>query len=177
MNTETQINLLDYIKDVKDFPKEGIIFKDITPILLNPKAYQYCLNQLLEKSSSPKIKFDKIVGVESRGFWFGPAMAQQLNVGFVPVRKKGKLPGETISQNYNLEYGQDALEIHKNAICKGDRILIHDDLLASGGTVSAVEKLVAQLGGEVVGYNFVISLDSIFKDRSLNAPISSVLTF
>ena len=177
MNTETQINLLDYIKDVKDFPKEGIIFKDITPILLNPKAYQYCLSQLLEKSSSTTIKFDKIVGVESRGFWFGPAMAHQLKVGFVPVRKKGKLPGETISQNYNLEYGQDALEIHKNAICKGDRILIHDDLLASGGTVSAVEKLVAQLGGEVVGYNFVISLDSIFKDRSLNAPISSVLTF
>jgi len=177
MNTETQINLLDYIKDVKDFPKEGIIFKDITPILINPKAYRYCLNQLLEKSSSTTIKFDKIVGVESRGFWFGPAMAHQLNVGFVPVRKKGKLPGETISQNYNLEYGQDALEIHKNAICKGDRILIHDDLLASGGTVSAVEKLVAQLGGEVVGYNFVISLDSIFKDRSLNAPISSVLTF
>ena len=126
-----------YIRDIKDFPKPGINFKDITPLLNDPEARKECLQLLVSSLRDQKI--DKVVGVESRGFFFGMLLAQELNVGFVPVRKPKKLPFEVISASYELEYGTDTLEIHIDAIQKGEKILIHDDVLATGGTASNLE--------------------------------------
>lgn len=148
--------LESYIRDVQDFPKEGILFKDITPLLLNPLARAECLTILL--SSLKEIKIDKVIGVESRGFFFGILLAEALNVGFIPVRKPKKLPFETISASYDLEYGFDTLEMHIDAIQKGDKILIHDDVLATGGTAKAVCELVERLGGEIVQINFLMEI-------------------
>ncbi|OIQ18611.1 MAG: adenine phosphoribosyltransferase [Flavobacterium sp. MedPE-SWcel] len=150
------MELNNYIRDIQDFPKQGIIFKDITPLLSSPDATKYCLEILM--NSLNNIKIDKVVGVESRGFFFATLLAQELNAGFVPVRKPNKLPFDTISSTYTLEYGTDTLEIHTDAIKKGDRVLIHDDVLATGGTASAVCDLVEQLGGEIVQCNFLMEL-------------------
>ncbi|RTY95051.1 adenine phosphoribosyltransferase [Flavobacterium sp. GT3R68] len=150
------MSITNYIREVNDFPKPGINFKDITPLLNNPEARKDCL-ELLVKSLKGK-KIDKVVGVESRGFLFGMLLAQELNVGFVPVRKPKKLPYKTISASYALEYGNDTLEIHTDAIQKGEKILIHDDVLATGGTAKAVCELVEQLGGEIVQCNFLMEL-------------------
>lgn len=148
--------LTDYIRDIEGFPKPGINFKDITPLLNDPEVRKECL-QLLVKSLGDK-KIDKVVGVESRGFFFGMLLAQELNVGFVPVRKPKKLPFSVISASYELEYGSDTLEIHTDAIQKGEKILIHDDVLATGGTAKAVAELVEKLGGEIVQFNFLMEL-------------------
>ncbi len=145
-----------YIRDVKDFPKTGIVFKDITTLLKDAEALRAAGNQLYEFSKD--LKINKVVGIESRGFIYGLALADKLGAGFVPVRKPKKLPAETIREEYTLEYGTDALEIHKDAITKGDRVLIHDDLLATGGTASAACKLVEALGGEVLQLSFLIEL-------------------
>lgn len=153
MNTETLSKL---IRDVKNFPKEGIIFKDITTLLKNPDALPAVLDKLYDFAK--KLKVDKVAGIESRGFIFGLALATKLNVGFIPIRKPKKLPAETISQSYELEYGTDTIEIHKDAIEKGERVLIHDDLLATGGTAEAAVKLVEKAGGEVVQVSFLIEL-------------------
>ena len=150
------MSLEKYIRDIQDFPKEGIMFKDITPLLINAEARKKCLDLLVAAVSNQRI--DKVIGVESRGFFFGTLLAQELNAGFIPVRKPNKLPYETISATYDLEYGTDTLEIHADAIQKGDRILIHDDVLATGGTATAVCELVEQLGGEIVQCNFLIEL-------------------
>ena len=150
------MNIKSYIRDIQDFPKKGINFKDITPLLINPEATKQCLDLLLSSLKDKKI--DKVIGVESRGFFFGTLIAQKLNVGFIPVRKPNKLPFETISASYDLEYGSDVLEMHIDAIQKGDRVLIHDDVLATGGTAKAVCELVEQLGGEVVQCNFLMQL-------------------
>lgn len=150
------MSLEKYIRDIQDFPKEGIMFKDITPLLINAEARKKCLDLLVAAVSNQRI--DKVIGVESRGFFFGTLLAQELNAGFIPVRKPNKLPYETISATYDLEYGTDTLEIHADAIQKGDRILIHDDVLATGGTAKAVCGLVEQLGGEIVQCNFLIEL-------------------
>ncbi|WP_291274564.1 adenine phosphoribosyltransferase [Flavobacterium sp.] len=146
----------DFFRDIPNFPKEGILFKDITPLLLNPEATQFCLTTLAETIKDKKI--NKVVGVESRGFFFGMLLAQYLHAGFVPVRKPKKLPYKTISASYALEYGTDSLEIHVDAIQPGDKVLIHDDVLATGGTAEAVCKLVEQLGGEIVQINFLMEL-------------------
>ncbi len=146
----------DFFRDVPNFPKEGILFKDITPLLLNYEATQLCLDTLVSTALNRKI--NKVIGVESRGFFFGMLLAQKLNVGFVPVRKPNKLPYQTISASYALEYGTDSLEIHIDAIQPGDKVLIHDDVLATGGTAEAVCKLVEQLGGEIVQVNFLMEL-------------------
>lgn len=146
----------DFFRDIPNFPKEGILFKDITPLLLNPEATQLCLTTLAETIKDKKI--NKVVGVESRGFFFGMLLAQYLQAGFVPVRKPKKLPYKTISASYALEYGTDSLEIHVDAIQPGDKVLIHDDVLATGGTAEAVCKLVEQLGGEIVQINFLMEL-------------------
>jgi adenine phosphoribosyltransferase len=151
------LNLTDYIRTIKDFPKEGIQFKDITPLLLNPDATKACLNQLVSALNNQKI--DKVIGVESRGFFFGTLLAHELQAGFVPVRKPKKLPFDTLSASYELEYGFDTLEIHTDAIQKGDKVLIHDDVLATGGTAKAVCELVEKLGGEIVQCSFVMELD------------------
>ena len=148
--------LKKYIREVNDFPKKGIVFKDITPLLNDKTARNECLTILLSQLKGEKI--DKVIGVESRGFFFGILLAEALGVGFIPVRKPKKLPFQTISASYELEYGIDTLEIHIDAIKKGDRVLIHDDVLATGGTAKAVCELVEQLGGEIVQLNFLMEL-------------------
>ncbi|WP_281239543.1 MULTISPECIES: adenine phosphoribosyltransferase [Flavobacterium] len=150
------MSLKDYIRDIQGFPKEGIVFKDITPLLIDPNARKECLEILVSSVKGKKI--DKVIGVESRGFFFGMLLAQELNVGFVPVRKPNKLPFDTISASYDLEYGTDTLEIHTDAIQKGDRVLIHDDVLATGGTAKAVCELVERLGGVIVQCNFLMEI-------------------
>ena len=150
------MNFDKYIREVKDFPKSGISFKDITPLLNNAEATKACLDLLVSTLADKKI--DKVIGVESRGFFFGILLAQRLGVGFIPVRKPKKLPFDTISASYALEYGTDALEIHVDAIEKGENILIHDDVLATGGTAQAVCELVERLGGNIVQCNFLMEL-------------------
>ena len=160
------MSLEKYIRDIQDFPKEGIIFKDITPLLIDAQARKKCLDLLVAAVSHQRI--DKVIGVESSGFFFGTLLAQELNAGFIPVRKPNKLPYETISVTYDLEYGTDTLEIHADAIQKGDRILIHDDVLATGGTARAVCELVERLGGEIVQCNFLIELTFLNGRSKLN---------
>ena len=169
-------NLDYYIRDVKDFPKAGILFKDIAPLLQNPDAVQQCLDALVDAVGEQKI--DKVVGIESRGFFFGTLLAQALNAGFVPVRKSGKLPYNTIAETYSLEYGTDTLEIHEDAIHKGERVLIHDDVLATGGTAGAVCKLIERLGGEIVQCNFIMQLNFLNgKDKLEAYTVKSVLEY
>lgn len=166
----------DYIRDIQDFPKKGILFKDITPLLLSPKGTQECLEILLSNLKDKQI--DKVVGVESRGFFFGMLLARELNVGFVPVRKPNKLPFETLSASYDLEYGSDILEIHTDAIQKGDKVLIHDDVLATGGTAKAVCELVEKLGGEIVQCNFLMELTFLNgREKIANQKIFAALTY
>lgn len=170
------MQLLNYIRDIQGFPKEGILFKDITPLLIDPKARKECLEILISSLKDKKI--DKVIGVESRGFFFGTLIAQELNVGFVPVRKPNKLPYDTISASYELEYGSDTLEIHTDSIRKGDRVLIHDDVLATGGTAKAVCELVEQLGGEIVQFNFLMELSFLNgRDRIKGYDIFAAITY
>ena len=150
------MDLKAHIRNVKDFPKSGIMFRDITTLLKNPEAYTYTLEQLLDFAKDKKI--NKVVGIESRGFIFGSVLAHKLNCGFIPVRKPGKLPAEKVSISYSLEYGEDRLEMHKDAIEPGDKVLVHDDLLATGGTMNAVCQLIEQLGGEIVQVSFIVEL-------------------
>ena len=165
-----------YIRDINDFPKPGIVFKDITPLLNNPKATQLCLQELLSQVGEQAV--DKVVGMEARGFFFGTLLAQALHAGFIPVRKSGKLPYKTISETYALEYGNDVLEIHVDAIKPGDRVLIHDDVLATGGTAEAVCKLVERLGGIIVQCNFIMELGFLNgKDRLAPHTVSAALTY
>lgn len=151
------MNIESYIRDIPNFPKEGIVFKDITPLLNNAEARAEVLKQI--KAKLPEVNIDKVVGVESRGFFFGILLAQELGAGFVPIRKKGKLPFDTLSASYDLEYGTDNLEIHTDAIQKGENVLIHDDVLATGGTIKVVTELVEKLGGNIVQINFLMELE------------------
>ena len=157
------MNLQDYIRDIQDFPKPGIGFKDRTALLISPEASPFSIETVVNQLQDQKI--DKVIGVESRGFFFGILLAQKLNGGFSPVRKPKKLPFTTISASYELEYGTDTLEMHVDAIQPGDKILIHDDVLATGGTAKAVCELVEQLGGEIVQMNFLMEL-SFLNGRS-----------
>lgn len=155
------------LRDVADFPKPGIIFKDITPILKDPQLCDEITAAMV--SQVKHLKIDVVAGIESRGFLFGLALAQALNVPFVPIRKAGKLPYKTVQQSYDLEYGSATLEVHEDAFTAGQRVLIHDDLLATGGTVVAASQLVQQLNAEVVGYSFLISLDFLNGKSRLDA--------
>ena len=152
MSTE----LKKHIRNIQDFPKKGIVFRDITTLLKNPSALSQAFDELYD--STKELMVDKVVGIESRGFIFGAMLAQRLNVGFVPVRKPGKLPAETEKEFYDLEYGKDSIEIHKDAIRSGEKVLIHDDLLATGGTAKAAINLVEKLGGDVVQVLFLVEL-------------------
>jgi len=154
-----QMDLKEKIRVIDGFPSEGISFKDITTLLMDAKALNECINQMVERFKD--VEVDMIVGPESRGFIFATPLAYVLKTGFVPVRKPGKLPAETISYEYELEYGTDRLEMHKDAILPGQKVLIVDDLLATGGTMSAAAKLVEKLGGEVVGLGFLIELKDL----------------
>jgi adenine phosphoribosyltransferase len=151
------VDLASRIRDIPDFPKRGIVFKDIMPLLADAEALQETVERLAE-FAEPR-KPDLVLGAEARGFILGAALAYRLGCGFVPARKPGKLPWRTISAKYALEYGFDALELHADAIAQGSRVLVHDDLLATGGTARAKVDLVEQLGGEVVGLAFVIELE------------------
>ncbi|MFC1490517.1 adenine phosphoribosyltransferase [Candidatus Latescibacterota bacterium] len=151
------MDLKSIIRDVHDFPKKGIIYKDITPLLNNPEALKMSVKLLADSVEGKGIT--KVAGIESRGFIFGAAVAIELGVGFVPIRKPGKLPAETLSEDYTLEYGTDTIEMHTDAVTGDDRVLIVDDLLATGGTVHAAVKLVEKAGAEVAKIAFVIELE------------------
>ncbi len=154
-----QLGVKDYIRTIVDFPHEGIMFRDVTTLFADPRGFRMAVDQLLHPFAGMPI--DKVVGLEARGFILGGAIAHQLTVGFVPVRKKGKLPGTAISEEYKLEYGEAVVEIHDDAIQPGERILIVDDLLATGGTAEAGIKLVERLGGEIIGCSFVVDLPDL----------------
>ena len=156
------MTLNQYIRDVQDFPKPGVMFKDITPLLGNPQAVKECMALLINSLRDKNI--DIVVGAESRGFFFATLLAYELGAGFVPVRKPNKLPFDKIAAAYELEYGTDILEIHTDAIKPGDRVVIHDDVLATGGTAKAVCELVERLGGVIIQCNFLMEL-SFLKGR------------
>ncbi|MCG6914763.1 adenine phosphoribosyltransferase [bacterium BMS3Abin03] len=159
-------NLKKYIRSIKDFPKKGIMFRDITTLLQEPKVLSETLEQLINFTRG--LKIDKVVGIESRGFIFGSLLADRLNAGFIPIRKPGKLPAETVSETYELEYGTDKIEIHKDAIKTGENVLLHDDLLATGGTAEASCKLIEKLGGKIVQISFLIELTFLNGKEKLN---------
>lgn len=153
------MNLKNYIRNIQDYPKEGILFRDITTLLKDKDAFKFAIDAMAKQVEDKKI--DYIVGAESRGFLIGSALAYRLNCGFVPVRKKGKLPCKTISEEYALEYGTDSLYMHEDAINKGANVLIVDDLIATGGTALAMMKMVERLGGNIVGSSFLIELKEL----------------
>lgn len=152
------MDIKKHIRDIVDFPKPGIVFKDITPLMLNAEIMNATVEQLLALVPVG-VKIDKVVAMESRGFFFGTLLAQKLNAGFIPARKKGKLPFDTCGATYDLEYGTDEIEIHTDAILPGENVLIHDDVLATGGTAKAVTQIVKQLGGNIVQCQFLMELD------------------
>ncbi|MFH1397495.1 MAG: adenine phosphoribosyltransferase [Candidatus Omnitrophota bacterium] len=171
-----KVNLADSIRSIPGFPKEGIIFRDITTLIKDKSAFKQSIDLLVKKYKNKGI--DAVVGVESRGFIFGSVIAYKIGAGFVLVRKKGKLPAKTISATYQLEYGSDTLEIPQDAIKPGSKVLIVDDLLATGGTVKAVTGLVNQLGGKIAGIAFVIELvDLKGKEKLKGYPIYSLIKF
>jgi adenine phosphoribosyltransferase len=164
------------IRDIKDFPTEGILFKDITTLLRDGPAWRFAVDSLASRYQADRV--DVVVGVESRGFIFGGAIAHQLQAGFVPVRKIGKLPGKTIEVEYELEYGRDALAMHEDAIAPGQRVLAVDDLLATGGTMAATLRLIEQLGGGVVGVAFMIELAFLHgREKLKNYPLHSLIIY
>lgn len=170
------MDLKSHIRNVKDFPKPGVMFRDITTLLKNPAAFDFALQQLISFTNGKKI--NKIIGIESRGFIFGSLLAHNFKCGFIPVRKPGKLPAEKVSMSYSLEYGEDKLEMHKDAIQQGDKVLIHDDLLATGGTVNAVCRLVEQLGGEIVQVSFIVELSFLNgRDKLKSYDVRSIVNY
>ncbi|APZ51545.1 adenine phosphoribosyltransferase [Salipiger abyssi] len=162
-----QKQVRDYIRSIVDFPHEGIVFRDVTTLFADPRGFRMAIDQLLHPYAG--MRFDKVVGLEARGFILGGAVAHQLSAGFVPIRKKGKLPGAVISESYTLEYGEAVVEIHDDAIAPGERILLVDDLLATGGTAEAGIKLVERLGGEIIGCAFIVDLPDLGGRARLDA--------
>lgn len=160
-------NVKDYIRTIVDFPHEGIMFRDVTTLFADPRGFRMAIDQMLHPYAG--LNIDKVVGLEARGFILGGAIAHQLSKGFVPIRKKGKLPGTTISQAYTLEYGEAIVELHDDAIQPGERVLLVDDLLATGGTAEAGIKLVERLGGEIIACDFVIDLPDLGGRAKLEA--------
>lgn len=157
--TDTESNLKKYIRDISNWPKQGILFRDITPLLNDARAFSDAVKALTKDFENEKI--DYVAAIEARGFIFGSAVAEHLKAGFVPIRKKGKLPFNTETYTYNLEYGQDTLEVHIDAVKKGSKVLMVDDLLATGGTMSAGCKLIEKLGGRIAGISFLIELSEL----------------
>ncbi len=162
----------DYIRTIPDFPHEGIMFRDVTTLFLDPRGFRLAIDQLLAPFVGQRI--DKVAGLEARGFILGGAVAHQLSVGFVPIRKKGKLPGKTIEQDYALEYGQATVELHDDCLQPGETVLLVDDLLATGGTAEAGITLIERLGAEVVGTAFVVDLPDLGGRKKLEAMGMSV---
>jgi adenine phosphoribosyltransferase len=164
-----------HIRSIPDFPQPGIIFRDITPLLADAEALSLAIKQMAEPFRASGVQ--KVAAIEARGFLFGAAVALSLGVGFVPVRKKGKLPWKTISESYSLEYGSTVVEVHEDAFRPGEKILVVDDLLATGGTVNAVRKLVEREQATVCGYSFLIELDGLNGRSTLNAPVQTVMHY
>jgi adenine phosphoribosyltransferase len=170
------MDLEKIIRDVPDFPKQGIVFKDITTLLQDGDAFRLAVNRMLKKYLD--VKIDKVLGIEARGFVFGGVLAYKLGSGFVPARKPGKLPYRSIREEYTLEYGSNALEIHEDSIQSGDRVLIVDDLLATGGTALAAAKLVEKLGGEIAGIEFLIELGFLHgRDKLAGYKVNSLIKY
>lgn len=176
MDNDPIERLKSYVRDIPDFPKPGILFKDITPLLADPGAMRLCLDLLAERAAP--FRAEAVVGIESRGFIFGAALAARLGLGFVPARKPGKLPAATHRVEYGLEYGSDALELHRDGLRPGERALIVDDLIATGGTARAAAELVERCGAEVAGFAFVIDLTFLDGKRLLGrAPVVTLLEY
>ncbi|MFN6567066.1 adenine phosphoribosyltransferase [Nostoc minutum NIES-26] len=172
------MDLKSLIRDIPDFPKPGILFRDITTLLRDPEGLRYSIDFFTQKCSDAGLKADYVIGMESRGFIFGSLLAYKLNSGFIPVRKRGKLPAAVHSIEYELEYGTDCLEVHQDALQPGSRVLIVDDLIATGGTASATAKLVQQIGCELVGFGFIIELRDLQGRKHLpNVPIISLIEY
>lgn len=172
------MDLSKLVRSIPDYPKKGIIFRDITTLLTDPSGFRRAVDELVHPFAGTGI--NKVAGIEARGFILGGAVAHQLSVGFVPVRKKGKLPWQTISVEYELEYGTDEVEIHIDSLEAGDRILVVDDLIATGGTACAAVDLVRQAGGEVMGASFVIDLPDLGGSKRLEAlgvPVRTIMEF
>ena len=170
------MNLTDYIKDIPDFPKKGILFRDISPLLKSPEGWSKVITQL--GFFCEEITPDIIVGIESRGFIVGSALATRQRLGFVPIRKSGKLPGNVLKADYTLEYGEDELEIQIDAFEGNPRVLLIDDLLATGGTVNASAKLIEKAGGQLVGCGFIIALNELNgRENVPNVPIRSLIRY
>lgn len=174
---QTLMNLQDLIRDVADFPQPGILFRDITPLLQDPLGLQATITQMAQALSS--VEFDLVVGIESRGFIFGVPLAHHLQLGFIPVRKPGKLPPPVLSHRYSLEYGSDTLEIRQHLFTQAQRVVIVDDLIATGGTAAAAAKLVEQAGGQVQAFAFVVELAGLKGRQHLPAgiPVKSLITY
>ena len=170
------MNLIDFVQTVPDFPKAGILFRDITPLLSDPAAFRQAITVMAGSVST--LQATHVMGIESRGFIFGAALAQKLSLGFVPARKPGKLPRESFHQDYGLEYGTDALEIHRDAFKPGDRVLIVDDVLATGGTAAAARALVEQTGAQAVALTLFIELEDLpGREKLSGLPVFSVLRY
>lgn len=172
------MDLKSLIRDIPDFPKPGILFHDITTLLRDPAGLRYTIDSLAQKVAAAELKPDYVVGMESRGFIAGAPLAYKLGVGFVPVRKSGKLPSAVHSVDYELEYGMDRLEVHQDALQAGSRVVIVDDLIATGGTASATAKLVQQIGCELVGFGFIIELRDLQGRKHLpDVPIVTLVEY
>lgn len=172
------MNLKSLIRDIPDFPKPGILFRDITTLLRSPEGLRYTIDTLTQKCKEKGLSADYVVGMESRGFIFGAPLAYQLGAGFIPVRKPGKLPAAVHTVEYELEYGIDRLEIHQDAFHPGSRVLIVDDLIATGGTAGATARLIQQLGCELVGFGFIIELRDLGGRRQLpDLPVVTLVEY
>lgn len=168
----------DYIRSIRDFPKQGIIFRDVTTLFADARGFRMAVDQLVQPWAGERI--DKVIGLEARGFILGGAVAHQLSTGFVPIRKQGKLPGKVFSEAYTLEYGEAVVEIHEDAISPGETVLIVDDLLATGGTAGAAVKLCRRLGAEIIGCSFVVDLPELGGHAlldSLDIPVDVLCSF
>jgi adenine phosphoribosyltransferase len=170
------LDLKKLIRDVPDFPKPGIVFRDITPLLGHPEGFRATINRFLGRFAD--LTVDKVAGIESRGFLFGPVLAYQLGAGFVPIRKPRKLPSGTIREEYDLEYGTDAVEMHVDAILPGEKVLVVDDLIATGGTALAAARLAERCGGKVLGFGFIVELDALGGRAKLDGyQVSSLIRY
>jgi adenine phosphoribosyltransferase len=171
------MNLKSFIRDIPDFPKAGVIFRDITPLMADAEAFKFAIQEMVKPFKGAE--FHKVAAIESRGFFFGPPIAIELGCGFVPVRKEGKLPWETDREKYSLEYGEASIEIHKDAFRKGERVLLLDDVLATGGTISAAANLIEKQGAIIEGIVFLLELDFLQGRKSINrnCPVHSLMHF
>ena len=175
MSVSAEMDLKNYIRDIPDFPKPGILFRDITPLLAAPEAFREVIRRLADQYRGERI--DAIVAAEARGFIFAAPLALELSAGFVPVRKPGKLPFNTHTFQYDLEYGSDTLQMHVDGVKAGQRVLVVDDLLATGGTVGACCKLLANTGAEAVGCAFIIELEALGGRKAIDCPVFSLLRY